>query len=164
MCPERSRTPPPPTESTAFIFICACMPVKACQGHRDGEQSSSPLQITLQRQEMREVCVCMHLCVCICVCVDKPGWGGCFSENPLSADTLYVDCLHRRQCLKVKVILMNSNGSTDCLRQPIHNHSSFLWSPFFCPHSYFVFPVTGSSVSRNTKSFIYLFFPALLWC
>lgn len=151
----RKKQNTPSAHGIHCIHLHLCMhAVKACQGHRDGEQSSSPLQITLQRQEMREVCVCMHLCVCW-----QAGVGGCFSENPLSADTLYVDCLHRRQCLKVKVILMNSNGSTDCLRQAIHNHSSFLLSLFFCPHSFFVFPVTGSSVSRNNKSCI-IFFPS----
>lgn len=153
MCPERSRTPPPPTESTAFIFICACMPSKPARV-TVMENNHLLLYKLLCKDKRWGRCVCMHLCVCW-----QAGVGGCFSENPLSADTLYVDCLHRRQCLNVKVILMNSNGSTDCLRQAIHNHSSFLLSPFFCPHSFFVFPVTGSSVSRNTKSFIY-FFPS----
>ncbi len=78
----RKKQNTPSAHGIHCIHLHLCMhAVKACQGHRDGEQSSSPLQITLQRQEMREVCVCMHLCVCICVCVDKPGWGGVFQRT-----------------------------------------------------------------------------------
>lgn len=61
----RKKQNTPSAHGIHCIHLHLCMhAVKACQGHRDGEQSSSPLQITLQRQEMREVCVCMHLCVC----------------------------------------------------------------------------------------------------
>ncbi len=74
----RKKQNTPSAHGIHCIHLHLCMhAVKACQGHRDGEQSSSPLQITLQRQEMREVCVC----VCICVCVDKPGWGGVFQRT-----------------------------------------------------------------------------------
>ncbi len=74
----RKKQNTPSAHGIHCIHLHLCMhAVKACQGHRDGEQSSSPLQITLQRQEMREVCVY----VCICVCVDKPGWGGVFQRT-----------------------------------------------------------------------------------
>lgn len=45
--------------------------------------------------------------------------------------TLYSDCLQARRHFPVKVSLMNSNDPTDCLRQVIHNHSSFTFPP---PH------------------------------
>lgn len=74
----RKKQNTPSAHGIHCIHLHLCMhAVKACQGHRDGEQSSSPLQITLQRQEMREVCVC----VCICVCV-LTSWGvGVFQKT-----------------------------------------------------------------------------------
>lgn len=54
----------PAADRTHCIHLHLCMhAVKRCQGHHDGEQSSSPLQITLQRQETAEACVCMSVCV-----------------------------------------------------------------------------------------------------
>lgn len=75
--------------------------------------------------------------------------------------TLYSDCLQARRHFPVKVSLMNSNDPTECLRQVIHNHSSFTFPPPHHPSAasslaFFLSALTPSSCHCNRQHFLEL--------
>lgn len=102
-----------------------------------------------------------------CVCVheqDASEWSAsCFwsyyIHRSLSLSlTLYSDCLQARRHFPVKVSLMNSNDPTECLRQVIHNHSSFSFPLNSLtiprpPHLYFLPPSLPLFLSLKKTTF-----------
>lgn len=148
MCPERGRTPPPPTEPTAFIFICVCTPSSAARVTMMESNHLLLYKLLCKDKRLRRL-------VCACQCVLTSKGGGGFLGNAYSTAALYADCLQHKQCWKVKVILMNSNGSLYCLRQVIHNHSSRFFFFLSCPFlpSLFFFPPL-SFLSFMEKQFL----------
>lgn len=111
--------------------------------------------------------------MCLCVCVrDASEWlAGCFlftaptqPPTPCSV-TLYSDCLQARRHFPVKVSLMNSNDPTECLRQVIHNHSSFTFSlnplstPLLHPP-----PPNKTAFPRNYSNLLSVFIYFIFFC
>lgn len=105
--------------------------------------------------------VLLHVCVCMSkmpVSEVPVVFGVITSTAPSLSLTLYSDCLQARRHFPVKVSLMNSNDPTECLRQVIHNHSSFSFPLNSLtiprpPHLYFLPPSLPLFLSLKKTTF-----------
>lgn len=185
MCPERGR--PPPRNNCIHLHLCmhpvsparvtmmennnlllykllckdkvgdATTRVTVGKGKRESEMKK---QI---KAHMRGKCILSNVLLCH-VMPAKQKSGSCFWSYYIHGSlcvTLYSDCLQVRRHFPVKVSLMNSNDPTECLRQVIHNHSSFIFplTPPPTPPTAFHCPICSlhlSSCCCKTQLFLEL--------